>query len=1720
MATYSWLEEEEDTEGGSSDNKIEEMTSVEVIGNFLNHIGLSRNTTLTLKDGRTLKMYLNDTEKTDNALSQFFTNLSAGYLQSIHMLSSNYPQCQGSVDNVRRISKKDVLYSVCSCCDPFLLKDVFSKLHALGYAVPIVTTSIEDRKIVKYFPCAVDSLLNCVLANNSNIDDEGIFPSNILKVSAIRFGDLLFSKSEIVNKVLVSMENNDGVPCFLGMKEDPYKSYWSKGTIELRSQIIRQIDKTQNFSSVVQLNLRGDGSQFQLQKEFCERISDVMIVFLADISRNKNVKIVQELVNTLHVIVVTGGSGLTVRNTRKISSRKDTTIFYLDKLGIDKVSNAIADILKRKLRRNANRESPARFFLKTCSNLDIKVDEAYEMTRSPASSIITLISSNPTRSSFENIFPLQNRSSKDQSLHEWSEDGIASRQKRNDYSQKSSSGVVDEFIRLMSSSSDKLKETFLLHLDVLLQDYSHSMLKNKIEEYSNKTKEMKKKYERKKSNSQEEQKRNFNYVTSYEQECLEHFRKHLLRTENFICEVWQRLQNQNTDLSNDSISPDLCEKWMKEMVLNGHSIDLINFDHYHSPTAWIECILTGLQSFLGHNVSTRVVSVFGGIETRSFALINHMFGTSFNEYESMLPGGLRMQLVPVKSTKGTPLGFEYLLLFSIQPIKLLEMTTQGYSERRSLISSVVSSITNVLILHIDWDCLEEEKTILFDIFVHSMLNNAPNPFYEVCFVYSMSNAKSCSQRTLERSTAQKLKESCGKIDEKGIAPLMKDHICEHSLYRKVCHILESRCSFWQILHSVEISRSIQLNQEYVESVGHFKKYLLKKLTDCQERSLHFSEVSKIIATCVAQAISKVKSSPDTTCYRWNNASYNAILQHFEKAIRIVQLKIEQRSKIGTCEIEDSRLEDIVDTLDSVQRKINNFAKEEFEILNKQLMVTADINESVSEKCKDLSLHLRSHLDKVIWRCTKLAEKAAGIGREKTKIHNIVKTEARNTLLQYKKEMVITINATLRDEEDNTHFMRKCLDYLHEKYPVRPKSHTFEMVRSRIVNELQKAKYGNEVNTMGKTIPLTDCYVTFQSMLSMKHVKYWQRPFYSTDVNDERILEECCQVIEQLSSDYTQFESNAVTAAYLFGYYSENLQGVVDRATLIAFFCVKYISKTHNHHVMADLRLRKNSQQVGSISAYEAKHVEPLKFSTRISKTKYVLNRVRTLFKEPTLSEFTATLLSDNCLNYEHIPFDLLTLQRVDRRFLRLLPKTSSQNMIHILEIVNDIKIQLLGETLARTSHNLTALLEGVFGSIKNSAISGPNRDKIRGASFYHVASWASEIISLKECNNQIESNVACRIEKLFPYFQLETKAMRCEPVEEDLAKIVCDDIEKVLRKCIAHELGLKITEHVTEKMQVLLLKKSFIGTMLHSFCRDDDFLNLICFVENFENCSRKWGLRFIAKIMNEGKNSVIHQIVSNIIDGWIRKALSAVKTTASVCLKNNVGNVESWVKKFQNSFFKVTKQKCLEEFFPFLFDVYGRNCDINLISSCCYNWLNKLKPKLNNSIEVPEEGNVDATKTWLLSLPGDIFTTILDSVVGCVEQCPYCGNVCQFPLAVHNFHATLNHIPLCIKGGVDEATNKLITSTCYPLVSRNRILESTDGDSEVIELLRTWERSYLDFKLSDSSGEPTVFWKYISHRFNRELSDYHECTEGQIPLEWKLVSKEEALKSVEMTYYL
>lgn len=160
------------------------------------------------------------------------------------------------------------------------------------------------------------------------------------------------------------------------------------------------------------------------------------------------------------------------------------------------------------------------------------------------------------------------------------------------------------------------------------------------------------------------------------------------------------------------------------------------------------------------------------------------------------------------------------------------------------------------------------------------------------------------------------------------------------------------------------------------------------------------------------------------------------------------------------------------------------------------------------------------------------------------------------------------------------------------------------------------------------------------------------------------------------------------------------------------------------------------------------------------------------------------------------------------------------------------------------------------------------------------------------------------------------------------------------------------------------------------------------------------------------------------------------------------------------------------------------------------------------------------TKKYI-NLRAKVVEEIVAIQIGCLNSCPFCGEICISGKNHGGDHHTHHHRPQGVTGyALRDGNGKLIIENCQQLVGGNGSFQSfknrhTDWKSHPYKEYRQVNSDYASWQInSDLTLESGSYWKWFMKTYSSQLAKLYEASEADIPESWNSLTKEQEIEKL------
>ena len=156
-------------------------------------------------------------------------------------------------------------------------------------------------------------------------------------------------------------------------------------------------------------------------------------------------------------------------------------------------------------------------------------------------------------------------------------------------------------------------------------------------------------------------------------------------------------------------SPSHLPQLAAELLLRGHTFEIMDGDVNHVPVRWVKQVLETLSTRIGGNQRVFVIAVLGVQSSGKSTLLNTMFGQHFAVSSARCTRGVLMQLVKAE-TKET--GFDYIVLLDTEGLANRELDSELSRKHDNELATFVVGLSDLTIVNLSMEVNLEVQNIL------------------------------------------------------------------------------------------------------------------------------------------------------------------------------------------------------------------------------------------------------------------------------------------------------------------------------------------------------------------------------------------------------------------------------------------------------------------------------------------------------------------------------------------------------------------------------------------------------------------------------------------------------------------------------------------------------------------------------------------------------------------------------------------------------------------------------------------------------------------------------------------------------------------------------------------------------------------------------------------------------------------------------------------------
>lgn len=724
----------------------------------------------------------------------FFTRLMSNDYRSVLLFTNSEPieylpkikevarDLKSSITKITtkklKLSCRDMIFAILNCCDPFLMQEVLSKMTHCQLAVPVLLPSLDHSKVLLLLWGLLRITKVWKNPVSNEVQEKFVVKHPFPTVSVLRLGNIDISKSNILNKMLGPIQNNDDHPYFLSCEQDSAMSILSQGTVEgiwfLPSSV--EMGQYSFRESTCFLNVRGDAEKLHSQRKFVAKFSTLNIVFIAKSNIPSKKHIIREISTTSRLVLVLCGHGDISNDLIDEVAGMQVTVLDAHRLKTLDIGKRLCTEVNVMHSLQGSRSIHClEDFRPICSDLRIDVDimdPPYYGARKAVQDILNLRIDKIMKNKFKSL-PFQenwkfwathtrNRISRtitdgdtERYIAEFhqAEDNFINEQRTTPISTE-----IQKLYRELLHPNEKYRQSVVISLQQILDESSSASLKPlvdketnlrcKVREISNSITCMNQKLNYDKTITEKEREqieKTLKELSKEESQLLgnivftsEELASRILGFEHFLSEFGQMYEcyhnyrNPDETFTGTLIDVKPLPRMAGELLLNGYPLEILNGYAHDIPIKWVRGVLSAVIDRVGDS-RIYVITIIGMQSTGKSTLLNSMFGIRVKEGAARCTRGMFLYFVPIDDELKETLGCDFIAVIDMEGLKEHSKLDRQLRKRNSELATLALCISDMTIVNCVTDTVNEGLLNILQISAHTFIRmkeiNTPSSCY-------------------------------------------------------------------------------------------------------------------------------------------------------------------------------------------------------------------------------------------------------------------------------------------------------------------------------------------------------------------------------------------------------------------------------------------------------------------------------------------------------------------------------------------------------------------------------------------------------------------------------------------------------------------------------------------------------------------------------------------------------------------------------------------------------------------------------------------------------------------------------------------------------------------------------------------------------------------------------------------------------------------------------
>ena len=338
--------------------------------------------------------------------------------------------------------------------------------------------------------------------------------------------------------------------------------------------------------------------------------------------------------------------------------------------------------------------------------------------------------------------------------------------------------------------------------------------------------------------------------------------------------------------------------------------------------------------------------------------------------------------------------------------------------------------------------------------------------------------------------------------------------------------------------------------------------------------------------------------------------------------------------------------------------------------------------------------------------------------------------------------------------------------------------------------------------------------------------------------------------------------------------------------------------------------------------------------------------------------------------------------------------------------------------------------------------------------------------------------------------------------EECIANILCAHFEGPIKRQVRKSLSSTIVRQMkNSEHQFFKSKMAFRVKVLTDLYHEDNFDNYIVYVANVKGCLEEKLQNYIIKYCDEG-----FDLTNTRLQNLAKEVSSQLTEIIEVAMTKSGGDETDflvWLKTFCENV-EIKRELGVKLNASDIISGYDSESIRKLNLNNVKLQMKKRLPDLHGIFDrIIYESEME---NWEVK-PHEF----LKELIGCTEQCPFCGEQCDLQDAGHAVnHRTAIHRSGCLGEFDDVHTQKTIcTEFCPAIISCKEKFRNKETNNKWVDYSK-YQRIYPRWTITpDIASEDSLYWKLFIGKYKDKIAMRFGAKAPVVPESWSNISWEE-----------